>query len=132
MRASVLMTTLRHSGRRMGGSSRMKSDCLPGMTRAASQPTTSIVATTTPPQTIIAQKPIPPTMPSSTPSCAEQGTPNASSSVTWMRSLRLSRMRVAIVAIVSHPRPRIMGSTALPLSPMTRNERSSMTASRGR
>ncbi len=50
----------------------------------------------------------------STPSWAEQGTARARSMVVTTRSLRVSRMRVVMVAMVSQPRPRIMGSTALP------------------
>jgi hypothetical protein len=38
---------------------------------------------------------------------------------------------VVIVAIVSHPRPSTIGSTALPLSPIDRNRRSLKIASRG-
>ena len=104
----------------MGGSSRMKSDCLPGMS-ARRQPADDQHRRDhhAAPDDHRRPEPSPPTMPSITPSCAEQGTPSASSSVTWMRSLRLSRMRVAIVAIVSQPSPRIMGSTALPFNPMT-------------
>ena len=48
------------------------------------------------------------------------------------RSFRVGRMRVVRVAMVSQPRPRTMGSTALPLRPMTLNTRSVMTARRGR
>ena len=52
-------------------------------------------------------------MPRMTPSWAEQGTPKASSSVTRIRSLRVSMMRAVRVAMVSQPRPRINGRTAL-------------------
>ena len=67
-----------------------------------------------------------------TPSCAEHGTPSASSSIASSRSLRVGRIRVVSVAIVSQPRPSTIGSTALPFSPISRNTRSLITASRGR
>jgi hypothetical protein len=67
-----------------------------------------------------------------TPSCAEHGTPSASSSIASRRSLRVGRMRVVSVAIVSQPRPSTIGSTALPFRPIRRNTRSVITASRGR
>ncbi len=47
-------------------------------------------------------------------------------------SLRVSRIRVVMVAMVSHPRPRIMGNMALPFKPMIRKIRLLITASRGR
>ena len=65
-------------------------------------------------------------------SCDEHGMPSASSSVTSMRSLRVSMMRAVSVAIVSQPRPSTIGRTALPFSPMPRSTRLDMTASRGR
>ena len=49
-----------------------------------------------------------------------------------IRSFFVSRTRVVRVAIVSHPSPSTMGSTALPLSPMARNARFIITAKRGR
>ena len=52
--------------------------------------------------------------------------------VVTTRSFRVSRMRVLIVAMVSQPRPRIIGSTALPLSPIRRKTRLTMIAIRGR
>ena len=80
----------------------------------------------------MAAKPSGPSMAMITPSCAEQGTPRARRSVTIAASFFVSRMRVVSVAIVSQPRPRTIGSTALPLRPMRRNERFSITARRGR
>ena len=67
-----------------------------------------------------------------TPSCAEHGTPRASSSVASTRSFFVGRMRVVSVAIVSQPRPSTIGSTALPFRPISRKTRSLITASRGR
>ncbi len=67
-----------------------------------------------------------------TPSWAEQGTPSARSRVASTRSFFVDRMRVVRVAMVSQPRPSTIGSTALPFSPMSRNTRSLITASRGR
>ena len=69
---------------------------------------------------------------SSTPSCAEQGTASARSIVVTMRSLRVSRMRVVIVAMVAQPSPRSIGSTAFPFSPMIRKTRFTMIARRGK
>ncbi len=119
-------------GVRTGGISRMKSPASPGMTFAASQPTRKIVARVMPPQITAAVTPSGASMAMMTPSCAEHGTPRARSSVTMAAALRLSRIRVVSVAIVSQPRPSTIGSTALPFSPMRRKVRSSITASRGR
>ena len=83
-------------------------------------------------QTIVAQSAIPPSIASTTVSCAEHGTPRARSRITIRRSLGVSRIRVVIVAIVSQPRPSTIGSTALPFNPIFLKTRSTMTASRGR
>ena len=64
-------------------------------------------------------------------SCAEQGTPSASSRIAISRSFGVPRIRVVIVAIVSQPRPSTIGSTALPFRPIARNRRSLKIASRG-
>ena len=64
-------------------------------------------------------------------SCAEHGTPRASSVIAMSRSFGVPRMRVVIVAIVSQPSPSTIGRTALPLSPIERNSRSLKIARRG-
>ncbi len=45
---------------------------------------------------------------------------------------RRAGMETAVVAIVSHPNPRIIGITALPFNPIIRNSRFNRTARRGR
>ncbi len=57
--------------------------------------------------------------------------PSASSSTAISRSFGVPRMRVVIVAIVSHPRPSTIGSTAFPFRPMVRKIRSLKMARRG-
>ena len=52
--------------------------------------------------------------------------------VVTSRSLRVSRMRVVMVAMVSQPSPRIMGSTALPFRPITLKMRLTRIDMRGR
>ncbi len=104
----------------------------PGSTRAATQPTPSSVPRTTASHTRVAACDVRCMSAKITLSCDEHGMPSASSSVTSIRSLRVSMMRAVSVAIVSHPRPSTIGSTALPLSPMPRRIRLDMTARRGR
>ena len=65
-------------------------------------------------------------------SCAEHGTPSASSRITISRSLGVSRIRVVSVAIVSQPSPSTIGSTALPFRPIDLKMRLTITARRGR
>ena len=132
MRSQVFIAMFPSRGRRSGGISKMKSEGAPGTKREASQPTSSIEPPTA---TMISAKPareMKLARPRITPSCAEHGTPRASSSVTMKRSLRLSRMRAVIVAIVSQPRPSTIGRIALPLRPISRKRRLDMIASRGR
>ena len=64
-------------------------------------------------------------------SCAEHGTPSASSRIAISRSFGVARIRVVIVAIVSQPRPSTIGRTALPFSPIARKMRSLKMARRG-
>ena len=73
-----------------------------------------------------------PSMAMITPNCAEHGMPRARRIVTITRSFFVSRTRVVSVAIVSQPRPRTIGNTALPFKPIRRKTRCSITASRGR
>ncbi len=110
----------------------MKSPVSPGNDRAVSEPTRNTTPIIIPTQATAAMGERLAIMARSTPSWAEQGTASASSNVTCSRSFRLSSVRVVTVAIVSHPRPRIIGITARPFSPITRNARSSITARRGR
>ena len=104
-------------GKRIGGNSTNSIVRSPGVMRAASQPTTRNTNSTTLPQIIVALSDIPANNPITTPNWAEQGTASASSRITKKRSLRLSRTRVVKVAIVTHPKPNTIGSTALPFSP---------------
>jgi len=86
---------------------------LAGRTRAASQPTAIITNATDPAHTSAALNGTTASIARITPSCAEHGTPRARSSVASTRSFFVGRMRVVSVAIVSQPRPRTIGSTAL-------------------
>ena len=67
-----------------------------------------------------------------TPSWAEQGIAKAMRAVAIRRSRSLPRMRVVMVAIVMHPKPRIMGMIARPFRPMPDIRRSESAAMRGR
>ena len=120
------------AGIRIGGTSRRKSELRPGINLDAAHPTPKMVPATTPPQMKVPSGAIEPSSARTTPSWAEHGTPRARRNVTIARSLRVGRSRVVSVAIVSQPRPRIIGRTALPFSPMTRKMRLTMTARRGR
>ena len=110
----------------------MKSDVSPGTTLEARYATKKITNVTKPPHQRAALRDTAPNIPSITPNCAEHGTPRARRSVTIMRSFFVSRIRVVIVAMVSHPSPRIIGNTALPLSPIILNILSTIIARRGR
>ena len=66
-RATVFTTMLPSDGRRIGGSSRMKSERSPGITRAARYPTVSSVLITTAAQMAVAPTPNPAIMPRITP-----------------------------------------------------------------
>ena len=132
IRATVFIAMLAREGRRIGGISSTKSLLWPGNTLLAMSPTPNRTPATAPSQTNVPHVLSPASMPRMTPSCAEQGTPRASNKVVSTRSLRVARMRVVMVAMVSQPRPSTMGSTALPLRPMSLNTRLRTTASRGR
>src|SRR3972149_3791206 len=132
MRAIVLIARFPNCGNRIGGISRIKSEDSPGMTLDARYPTRRITPTMIPTHATVAAGPISESIPRMTPSWAEQGMPRARRSVTITRSFRVSRIRVVSVAMVSHPSPRIMGSTAFPLQPIFLKIRSTMTARRGR
>ena len=130
-RRRVLVSRLPRRGQRIGGSSRMNSERSPGRTRAASQPTRNICDSTTANSVISAANEMPPRMPMMVASCAEQGIPSASSRMAISRSFGVPRILVVIVAMVSQPRPRTIGRTALPFSPITRKMRSQKIARRG-
>ena len=132
MRPSVLTAMLPSRGKRSGGSSRTKSLVRPGITAEASRPIRMMTERITRAHRTKAAGWSGPSSASTTVSWAEHGTPRARSRMTIIRSLRVSRIRVVRVAMVSQPRPSTMGRTALPLSPMRRKSPSTMTASRGR
>ena len=69
---------------------------------------------------------------SMTPSCAEQGTASARSATTMIRSFFVSSIRLARVAIVTHPKPSTIGSVALPLTPTKRKALFVRTVRRGK
>ena len=71
-------------------------------------------------------------MPSTTPSCAEQGIASAIRNVAISRSRRVARMRVVSVAIVTQPRPSTIGSTARPFMPIAAKPRLASTDSRAK
>ena len=110
----------------------MNSLVSPPKIRLLSRPTTRSTAITSTTHTPAAAGDSAAIIASSTPSCAEQGTASARSMIVVRRSFLVSRMRVVMVAIVAQPSPRIMGSTALPLRPINRNSRFTMTAIRGK
>lgn len=131
-RAIVFKRKLSRRGIRSGGSSRMNSEVSPGIKRAARCPTSPKTAPTIPSQIPRAPGPAMAIIPKITPSWAEQGTARASNRVTNTRSLRVWSTRVVIVAMVTHPSPSTMGSTARPFKPRARKGRFSMAARRGR
>ena len=110
----------------------MKSEPRPGSTLAASHPTRKSTARTVARNHAAAAGPTPASIARMTASCALQGTPRARSKVTITRSLRVSMIRAVMVAMVSQPRPRTIGRTALPFSPMRLKRVFTTTARRGR
>ena len=132
IRASVFITTLEKTGRRMGGSSTSSLVRCPGSNRAASQPTASSTSATAPLHTSIALKETPARIPITTPSCAEQGIARAKSRITSNLSRFVSSTRVVRVAMVTQPSPSTIGSTAFPFSPSRWNNRLLSAANLGR
>ncbi len=130
--AMVLIIIFLNWGIRSGGISMMKSTSSPRINFAARNPTTTITAKMNTIHTPVAIIPRLPSIPRTTPSCAEQGMPSARSRVIISRSFFVSRMRVVRVAIVSQPSPRMRGRTALPLQPIFLKTLSTITASLGR
>ena len=129
---SVFTSILESFGTLMGGISSKKSEASPETIFDARKPTMSITKTTTLPHHSVAMKDNSPSIPSMTPSWAEHGTPRANRSVTIILSFLLSNILAVIVAIVSQPSPRTIGSTALPLRPISLNILSTIIASLGR
>src|SRR3989338_6756411 len=131
-RPGVWMSTLDSFGRRSGGSSYRNGLPSPGSRREAACPTMSTTSSTTPIQRPNAAGGWPESIAAMTPNCAEHGMPRANSNVVMIRSRRLSRMRVVMVAIVSQPSPSTRGRTALPFKPTNRQKRLAITASLGK
>ena len=76
--------------------------------------------------------PIRANIPRISPICGAQGIPRARIRVAMIRSRRVSRILVTMAAMVPHPKPRMIGMTALPLSPIREKSRLIMTSRRGR
>ncbi len=131
IRLTVLLHTFFSVGQRRGGSSMKKVGRSPGRKRAMRVP-----AATKMPSMMRAQSAraagCPARRPRMTPICAAQGMLRASRKVAMTRSRLVSRIRVTMVAMVSHPKPRTRGITARPLRPMPLKRRSSIMARRGR
>ena len=104
---------------------------MPGKILEAKKPTSKNSKTTTLAQSIIAFGFVAKSAKIS-PSCAEHGMASAKSKVAMIFSRLVSKTRVTMVAMVSHPKPKIMGITALPLRPIFLNTRSKSKDSLGK
>jgi hypothetical protein len=80
----------------------------------------------------MAPKPAPASNAATTASCAEQGMANWRIAVEILFSRSLPSIRVVIVAIVTQPKPRMSGMTALPFKPIAFRLRSTNVARRGK
>ena len=116
----------------IGGISRIKSDDLPYTIFEEKKPTIKIINIIVKTQINVAVTEIVDVAPNITPSWAEHGTANAKSNVTIILSFLDGNILVVIVAIVSQPKPRIIGRIALPFNPITLNTLFTMIASLGR
>ena len=109
-----------------------KSGFSPGTTFDARYPARMSTRSMHPAHHNVARSERVPSIPNTTPSCAEQGIASAMRNVAIIFSLFVSSIRVDIVAMVPHPRPRIMGRMAFPFRPRNLNALSETTASLGR
>src|SRR3989304_43861 len=130
--AQVFRRRLEILGTLIGGISKIKSELLPGITSEAKNPTRTMTRRTTPDQIKVAVKDNRPNIPKITPNWAEQGTPKAKSRVTIIFSFLLPKILEVKVAMVSHPKPKIIGRTAFPFRPMNLKRRLPITAKRSR
>lgn len=70
--------------------------------------------------------------PAITPNCAEQGMVNPSNAVAMNRSLLEPRILVVMVAMVTHPKPNMIGMIAFPFNPILVKDRSVKVATLGK
>ncbi len=130
--AQLFLRMLRGRGRRSRGSSRNRpSDC-PGTVLLRITPATRKILNKIMAYRPSQRKPMGTSIMAMTPVWAEQGTARPSKKARIILSRRVESIRVEITAIVTQPKPRIKGITALPLRPSGLKVLSSSTASRGK